>query len=57
MRFLVGQVGKSNKSTMLFRFSSLAHGFELLEGNNHDQDESPNGELVNPKHEFWSFEC
>jgi hypothetical protein len=46
VRFVGGQVGKSNKFTMLFRFSSLAHGFGLLEGNIHDQDELPNGELA-----------
>jgi len=46
VRFVGGQVGKSNKFTMLFRFSSLTHGFELLEGNIHDQDELPNGELA-----------
>ncbi len=36
MRFMQGQLGKSKKSTMLARFSSLPHGFELLEGNVHD---------------------
>jgi hypothetical protein len=36
MRFIWGQLGKSKKSTMLVRFSSLPHGFELLEGNVHD---------------------
>ncbi len=40
------QVEKSNKSIMLSRFSNLAHGFELLEGNIHDWDEPPNGELA-----------
>jgi hypothetical protein len=31
---------------MLVGFSSLPHGFELLEGNVHNQDAPPNGELV-----------
>jgi hypothetical protein len=31
---------------MLARFSSLPHGLELLEGNVHDQDIPPNGELI-----------
>jgi hypothetical protein len=31
---------------MLVGFSSLPHGLELLEGNVHDQDAPPNGELV-----------
>jgi len=30
---------------MLVGFSSLSHGLELLEGNVHDQDTPPNGEL------------
>jgi hypothetical protein len=30
---------------MLVRFSSLPHGFELLEGNIHDQDEPLNGKV------------
>ncbi len=46
LRYIVGQVGKSNKSTMLVGFSSLLHGFELLEGNIHDQDASPTSELA-----------
>jgi hypothetical protein len=46
MKFIGGQLGKSNKSTILVGFSSLSHGFELLEGNVHDQDAPPNGELV-----------
>jgi hypothetical protein len=36
MRLIRGQVGKSNKSIMLAVFSSLPHGFQLLEGNVHD---------------------
>ncbi len=36
MRFIRGHIGKSNKSIMLARFSSLPHGFQLLEGNVHD---------------------
>jgi hypothetical protein len=46
MRFIGGQVGKSNKSIMLFRFLGIPHGFELFEGNIHNQDELPNGVLV-----------
>jgi hypothetical protein len=46
MRFIGGQLRKSNKSTMLVGFSSLLHGFELLEGNIHDQDASPTRELA-----------
>jgi hypothetical protein len=46
VRFIGGQVGKSNKSMMLFRFLGLPHGFELFESNIHDQDELPNGVLV-----------
>jgi len=46
VRFIGGQSGKSNKSTMLVGFSSLPHGLELLEGNVHDQDAPPNGELA-----------
>ncbi len=36
VKFIRGQEGKSNKSTMLVRFSSLPHGLELLKGNVHD---------------------
>jgi hypothetical protein len=39
VRFIGGQVGKSNKSTMLFIFLGLPRGFELFEGDIHDQDE------------------
>jgi hypothetical protein len=46
MRFIGGQVGKSSKSTLLVEFSGLPHGLELLEGNIHDQDAPPNGELA-----------
>jgi hypothetical protein len=46
MRFIKGKLGKSNKSIMLARFSSLPHGLELLEGNVHDHDAPPNGELA-----------
>jgi hypothetical protein len=46
MKFIGGQIGKSNNSTMLVGFSGLPHGLELLEGNVHDQDAPPNGELV-----------
>jgi hypothetical protein len=46
MRFTRGQLEKSNKLIMLARFSSLPHGLELLEGNVHDHDAPPNGELT-----------
>jgi hypothetical protein len=46
MKFIGGQARKSNKSTMLARFSSLPHGLELLEANVHDQDAPPNGKLA-----------
>jgi hypothetical protein len=46
MRFIKGQIGKSNKSTLLSGFSGLPHGLELLECNVHDQDAHPNGELA-----------
>jgi hypothetical protein len=36
MRFIEGHLGKLSKSTMLIEFSSLSHGFELLEDNIHD---------------------
>jgi hypothetical protein len=32
---------KKIKSSMLARFVGLLHGFELLEGNIHDQDDPP----------------
>jgi hypothetical protein len=35
--FISGK-GKFSKSIMLVRFSWLHHGFDLLEGNIHDQD-------------------
>ncbi len=34
---------------MLVGFLGLPHGFELLEGNVHDQYAPPNGELVMPR--------
>jgi len=34
---------------MLARFSILPHGLELLEGNVHDQNAPPNGELAMPR--------
>ncbi len=46
MKFIRGQVGKSNKSIMLVGFLSLSHGCELLENNTYDQDLPLNGELV-----------
>jgi hypothetical protein len=49
MKFIKGQRGKSNKLTMLVGFFGLPHGLELLEGNVHDQDAPPNGELAMSK--------
>ncbi len=46
VKFIGGQVGKSNKSALLAEFLGLPHGLELLEGNVHDQDAPPNGELA-----------
>jgi hypothetical protein len=46
MTFIVGQIGKFNKLTMLVGFLGFAHEPELLEGNVHDQDAPLNGELV-----------
>jgi hypothetical protein len=46
MRYIGGQVGKLNKSIMLVEFLILSHGFVLLEGNFHNQDEPMSGELV-----------
>jgi hypothetical protein len=46
VRFIGGQAKKSKKSIMLVGFSSLPHGLELLEGNIHDHDAPPNGELA-----------
>jgi len=37
LRFNGGQARKTNKSTMLASFLGFSHGFELLEGNIHDQ--------------------
>jgi hypothetical protein len=37
LRFNGGQTRKSNKSIMLASFLGFPHGFELLEGNIHDQ--------------------
>lgn len=39
VRFIMEQIGIFNKPNMLGKFSRLPHGFELLEGNIHDQDE------------------
>jgi hypothetical protein len=46
VRFIEGQAKKSKKSTMLVGFFGLPHGFELFEGNIHDHDAPPNGELA-----------
>ncbi len=41
----MGQIGKANKSIMLVGFLGLPHGFDLLEGNIHDQNKSLSIEL------------
>ncbi len=47
MKFIGGQlVEKSYKSTMLVAFFDLPFELELLEGNIHDHDAPPNGELA-----------
>jgi hypothetical protein len=46
MKLIEGQVKKSNRFTMLAIFSCLPHEFEILEGDIHDRDEPPNGELA-----------
>jgi hypothetical protein len=46
MKFIRGQVEKSYKSTMLATFFDLPFELELLEGNIHDHDAPPNGELA-----------
>jgi hypothetical protein len=46
MKCIKGQVGKSNKSTMLVKFASLPHEFELFKDNIHDENEPLNFELV-----------
>jgi hypothetical protein len=46
MKFIGGQIRKSNNSITLVGFSGIPHGLELLEGNVHDQDAPPNGELA-----------
>jgi hypothetical protein len=44
MKCIRGQIGKS-KSTMLAKFASLPHGFELFKDNNiHDENEPLNVE-------------
>jgi hypothetical protein len=37
---------KSNTSIKLVGFSSLPNGLKLFEGNQHDRDDPPNGELT-----------
>ncbi len=39
MKCIKGQVGKSNKSTMLVKFASLPYGFQLFKDNIHDENE------------------
>ncbi len=46
MKLIEGQAKKSNRFTMLAIFSCLPHEFEVLEGDIHDRDEPPNGELA-----------
>jgi hypothetical protein len=46
VKFIGKQARKSNKSIMLVGFFGFPHGFELLEGNIHDQDVPPSGELM-----------
>ncbi len=43
--FIGGQVGKFNVLIMLVGFSKFPHGFDLLEGNIHDQDKPPSTKL------------
>jgi hypothetical protein len=40
---------------MFVRFSSLPHGFELLEGHIHDQDDPLNGEVKMPRSHDMPF--
>ncbi len=46
MKLIEGQAEKSNRFIMLAIFSCLPHEFEILEGDIHDRDEPPNGELA-----------
>lgn len=46
MGFIRGQAKTFDKLIMFIGFSSLPHGFELLKGNIHDQDEPMSGELL-----------
>ncbi len=47
VRFIEGHGEKTNKLTMLVRFSSFPHELELLEGNIfHDKDEPLNNEIT-----------
>jgi hypothetical protein len=46
VQFIGGQTIFIYFSSMLARFSSLPHGLELLEGNIHDHDTPPSGELA-----------
>ncbi len=43
--FIGGHGGKSNNSMILVKFSSLRHGFNLLEGNADAMDSHPIHEL------------
>ncbi len=40
------QQNQINQLYMLVEFLGFAHGFELVEGNIHDKNGPPNGELV-----------
>lgn len=53
MKFIRGQAGKSNKSTMLVRILSLSHGCELLENSTRDQDVPLNAGLVMLGPHIW----
>jgi hypothetical protein len=53
MKFIRGQVGKSNKSTILVGFLGFSHGCELLENNTHVQDVPSNGKLVMLRPHIW----
>jgi len=57
MKFIKGQVGKSNKSTMLVKFASLPHGFALFKDNIHDENEPLNVELVMSRLHKGSHSC
>ncbi len=55
MRFIRGQIGKSNKLTMVVGFSNLPYGLELLEGNIHGHNAPPNGGALGRDGTFLHF--